>query len=239
MKSLEQNRDLLMALAGRFPSDPAEEKFELATLHLPQELPVSLPSKLVEQRPDVRAAEAQLHASSALIGVAIANRLPQFTINGAYGGLSTSFTKMFDPGNTFWNVIASATQTLFDGGTLLHQQRAAEAAFDQASAQYRSTVIAGFQNVADSLIALYADAESLKATTASERAAKKTLDITLRQQQAGQVNYLSLLAAQLAYQQALITRVQAQASRLSDTAALFQALGGGWWNRPSESAKKE
>jgi NodT family efflux transporter outer membrane factor (OMF) lipoprotein len=238
-KQLEQNRDLLMALAGGFPGDPAAETFDLASLHLPRELPVSLPSKLVEQRPDVRAAEAQLHAACAQIGVAVAKRLPQFTIGGGYGGLSTHFTQMFDPGNTFWTVVASATQTLFDGGTLLHQQRAAEAAYDQAAALYRSTVITGFQNVADTLVALHADAESLKAAVASERAAKVTLDITQKQQQAGQVNYLALLAAQQAYQQALITRVQAQAGRLVDTAALFQALGGGWWNRPSPSPMKE
>lgn len=236
-KALEQNRNLLQALAGGFPGDRAEETFELGALDLPRELPVGLPSKLVEQRPDVRAAEAQLHAASAQIGVAVAKRLPQFTIGGGYGGVGTHFDQMFSAGNTFWSIVGSATQTLFDGGTLLHQERAAEAAFEQAAALYRSAVIMGFQNVADTLVALVADAESLKAAAATERAAKVTLDITLRQQQAGQVNYLSLLSAQLAYQQALITRVQAQALRLTDTAALFQALGGGWWNRPADSPK--
>ncbi|HVR86764.1 MAG TPA: efflux transporter outer membrane subunit [Planctomycetota bacterium] len=238
-KQLEQNRDLLMALLGGFPGEPTGETFDLASLHLPQELPLSLPSKLVEQRPDVRAAEAQLHAACAQIGVAVAKRLPQFTIGGGYGGTSTHFSQMFDPGATFWSIVGSATQTLFDGGTLLHQQRAAEAAFDQAAALYRGTVITGFQNVADTLVALHADAESLKAAVASERAARRTLEITRKQQQAGQVNFLALLSAQQAYQQALITRVQAQAGRLVDTAALFQALGGGWWNRPPPAPQKD
>ena len=231
-KQLEQTRDLLTALAGRLPSDDPEETFELATLHLPQDLPVSLPSKLVEHRPDVRAAEDQLHAASAQIGVAIANRLPQFTISGAAGGLATDFTQMFADANPFWIVAGNVAQTLFAGGTLLHRQRAAEAAFEQAAAQYRSTVITAFQNVADTLYALQHDAESLKTAVAAERAAKVTLDLTVKQQQLGYINYLVLLSAQQAYQQALITRVQSQANRLADTAALFQALGGGWWNPP-------
>jgi NodT family efflux transporter outer membrane factor (OMF) lipoprotein len=231
-KQWEQSRNLLSTLAGRFPSDYQQENCELATLHLPQDLPVSLPSKLVEQRPDVRAAEEQLHAASAQIGVAIANRLPQFTIGAAYGGVATDFTKMFNAANPYWLVAGNVAQTLFAGGTLLHRQRAAEAAFEQAAAQYRSTVITAFQNVADTLYALQSDAESLKAAVFAERAAKVTLDLTLKQQQLGHVNYLALLSAQQAYQQALITRVQAQANRFADTAALFQALGGGWWNRP-------
>ena len=234
---LAQNRDLLIALAGSFPSDDLQERFDLTTLQLPQELPVSLPSKLVEQRPDVRAAEEQMHAASAAIGVAVANRLPQFTISAAYGGTATQFAQMFAHGNPFWSIAGNATQTFFAGGTLLHQQRAAEAAFDQAAAQYRSTVITAFQNVADTLHALQNDAESLKAAVAAERAAKVTLDLTLQRQQVGYANYLALLSAQQAYQQTLITRVQAQANRFTDTAALFQALGGGWWNRPDDPAQ--
>ena len=236
-KQLVQNRDLLIALAGGFPSDDLEETFDLTALRLPEELPVSLPSKLVEQRPDVRAAEEQMHAASAAIGVAVANRLPQFTISAAYGGTATRFAQMFANGNPFWSVAGNAMQTLFAGGTLLHQQRAAEAAFDQAAAQYRSTVITAFQNVADTLYALQNDAESLKAAVAAERAAKVTLDLTLQQQQAGYANYLALLSAQQAYQQTLISRVQAQANRFTDTAALFQALGGGWWNHPDDTAQ--
>jgi NodT family efflux transporter outer membrane factor (OMF) lipoprotein len=206
-------------------------------LRLPDELPVSLPSKLVEQRPDVRAAEEQLHAASAEIGVAVANMLPQFTITAARGGTATVFSQMFADGNPFWSVAGSVTQTIFAGGTLLHRKRAAEAAFDQSGAQYRSTVIAAFQNVADALYALQADADALRAAVNSERAAKVTLDLARKRLELGQVNYLSLLSAQQTYQQALISRSQAQASRFTDTAALFQALGGGWWNRLNEPAR--
>src|SRR5439155_18088960 len=231
-KQLEQTRNLLTALTGRFPSDELAERFELAALRLPAELPVGVPSRLVEQRPDVRAAEAQLHAASAQIGVAVASRLPQFTITGAYGGTSTTLLQMFANSNPFWSIAGTVAQTIFDGGTLLHRQRTAEAAFEQTAAQYRGAVLTGFQNVADALYALQADAEGLRAAVAAERAAKRTLDITLKQQELGAVSYLALLSARQVYQQALISRVQAQGNRLADTAALFQALGGGWWNRP-------
>jgi NodT family efflux transporter outer membrane factor (OMF) lipoprotein len=236
-KQLEQTRNLLASLGGRFPAEGSEEIFELSTLHLPDELPVSLPSKLVEQRPDVRAAEEQLHAASAEIGVAVANMLPQFTISAAVGGTATVFSQMFADGNRFWSVAGSVTQTIFAGGTLLHRKRAAEAAFDQAAAQYRSTVIAAFQNVADALYALQVDADALRAAANSERAAKVTLDLARKRLELGQVNYLSLLSAQQTYQQAVISRSQAQASRFIDTAALFQALGGGWWNRLNDTAR--
>ena len=236
-KQLELTRDLLTVLAGRFPSDEPEETFELAALHLPQNLPVSLPSQLVEQRPDVRAAEEALHAAGAQVGVAIANILPQFAISGAAGGTSTAgITSMFAAANPYWIGAATLMQTLFDGGTLVHRKRAADAAFEQAAAQYRSTVLTAFQNVADTLYTLQYDAESLREAVAAEQAAQVTLDITVKQQQLGYVNYLSLLSAQQAYQQTRITRVQAQANRFADTAALFQALGGGWWNRPDASA---
>ena len=235
-KQLEQNRNLLAVLAGRLPNDELDEKFELATLHLPQDLPVSLPSRLVEQRPDVRVAEETLHAAGAQVGVAIANRLPQFTINAAAGGVATTLTEMFAAANPFWIVAGTLTHTLLDGGTLLHRQRAAVAAFEQAAAQYRGTVLTAFQNVADTLYALQFDAESLAAAVSAEEAAKRSLDLTLTQQHLGYVNYLALLSAQQAYQQTLVTRVQAQASRFADTAALFQALGGGWWNRPDHAA---
>ena len=235
-KQLEQTRNLLAALTGRFPSDDIEERFEFGTLHLPQDLPVGFPSTLVEHRPDVRAADAQLHAASAQIGVALANRFPQFTITAAAGGTSTALAQMFANGNPFWSVVGSLTHTLFDGGTLLHRQRAAEAAFEQAAAQYRSTVINAFQSVADAMHALQADAETLKAAVAAEQAAKVTLDLTLTAQQLGAVNYLAVLSAQQAYRQVLLTRVQAQAARFSDTVTLFQTLGGGSWNPPHVAA---
>lgn len=238
-KQLEQTRDLLRMLVGNAPDHEIPESFELGALHLPEDLPLSLPSKVIEQRPDVRAAEEQVHAASAQIGVAIANRLPQFSITADLGGNATHFGQMFAKGGNFWDVIANASQTIFDGGTLRHRQHAAEAAFNQAAAQYRNTVLTAFQNVADTLHALYCDSEGLQAATAAQAAAQTTLELTQKQLEAGYVNYLALLSAQQAYQQAALTLIQAQASRLGDTAALFQALGGGWWNRGTAIANRD
>ena len=230
-KQLSVQRDLLIALAGGLPAEELAQKFELKDLHLPQDVPVSLPSKLVEQRPDVRQAEANLHAASAQIGVAMANRLPSFSLNAAYGGQAAVFSAMLSPSNIAWQFIANATQPIFEGGTLLYRERAARDLFDQQFALYRSAVVGAFQNVADSLHSLQSDADNLKAAAASERAAKRTLDLTRRQFDLGFINYVSLLQAEQAYLSALNTLVQAQAGRYADTAALFQALGGGWWNR--------
>ena len=231
-KQLAVQRDLLTALIGRLPSQEPAEKFDLASLQLPQELPVSLPSKLVEQRPDIQSAEAQVHSASAAIGVAVAARLPQFTLTANAGTTANQINQLFiTPGTAFWIVAGNVAQTVFDAGALLHKQRAAEAAFDQAAAMYRSTVITAFQNVADSLHALQSDAETLKAAYAAERAAFKSLEIARRQLQLGAIGYLGLLTAENTYNTALLALVQAQAARYADTAALFQALGGGWWNR--------
>ena len=239
-KQLAVQRDLLTVLIGRFPSQQPAEKFELASLHLPPELPVSLPSKLVEQRPDVQSAEAQLHAASASIGVAIAARLPQFTLAPSVGLASNQIDTMFmTPGTAFWTLVGTVTQTVFDAGILLHKERAAVAAFDEAAAMYRSTVITAFQNVADALHAVQSDAETLKAAVAAESAAFKSLEIARRQLQLGAISYLGLLTAQTTYQTALIALVQAQAARYADTAALFQALGGGWWNRKDVAPAKK
>jgi len=235
-KQLALTRDMLAALAGRFPSEELVEKFDLDVLHLPQELPVSLPSKLVEQRPDVRAAEAQWHSACAQVGVTVANRLPQISITGAMGGSSTQIAQMFIPGNTFYSLTGSLTQTIFDAGTLLHKKRAAEAGLDQAAAQYRSTVINAFQNVADTLHALQSDADALKAAVAAERATRRTFELTRRQLELGSVNYQAVLAAEQGWQQALINLVQARANRFADSAALFMALGGGWWDRTGAAA---
>jgi NodT family efflux transporter outer membrane factor (OMF) lipoprotein len=233
-KQYEQTRDLIRALVGNLPNQDVAEKFELASLHLPEELPVSLPSKLVEQRPDVRAAEEQMHSASAEVGVAIANMLPQFNITAAAGGAASELGQILGPGGAFWSLGAGVTQPLFDGFTLLHRKRAAQQALIQAEAQYRSTVISAFQNVADTLHALVSDATALSAAVEAEQAAKVTLDLTMRQSQKGYVNYLTLLAAQQTYQQAVASRVQAQAMRFGDTAALYQALGGGWWHRDEQ-----
>jgi len=235
-KQLAQQRDLLARLVGRFPSEEPVQRFELSGLTLPEQLPVSLPSKLIEQRPDVRAAEAQMHTASAQVGVAVANMLPQITLTAGAGGTATQVGQLFAPGNQFWTLGASLTQVLFDGGTLLHRKRAAEAALDQAGAQYRSAVLTAFQNVADTLRALQYDAEALKAQVAAEHAASESLAIARKALALGSISYLALLNAEQTYQQTLINLVQAKANRYADTAALFQALGGGWWNRPVVAA---
>ncbi len=229
-KQLAQQRDLLTALAGELPANEVAEKFELASLQLPAELPVSLPSKLVEQRPDVRAAEAQLHAAAAQVGVATANLLPQFTLNANMGSVASTLGSLFSSGTGFWSLAGSVTQPLFQGGALVHRKRAAEAAYDQAAAQYRATVIGAFQNVADSLRALQQDGEALQAALEAKSLAEDSLGIARKQVELGDISYLSLLNSEQAYQQALVALVQAQAGRYADTAALFQALGGGWWN---------
>jgi NodT family efflux transporter outer membrane factor (OMF) lipoprotein len=231
-KQLAVQRDLLTALIGRFPSQQPAEKFELGSLQLPKDLPVSLPSKLVEQRPDIQSAEAQLHAASASIGVAVAAMLPQFTLTANGGIVANQINQLFlTPGTAFWTVAGNVAQTVLDAGTLLHKKRAADAAFDEAAAMYRNTVITAFQNVADALHAMQSDADILKAAVAAERAAFMSLEIARHQLQLGAISYLGLLIAENTYQTAMLALVQAQAARYADTAALFQALGGGWWNR--------
>ncbi|MFZ3330066.1 MAG: efflux transporter outer membrane subunit [Candidatus Acidiferrales bacterium] len=231
-KALAQQRDLLAALSGGYPSNDPPETFELASLTLPADLPLSLPSQLVEQRPDVRQAEENMHSASALIGVAVANRLPNFGITADAGSMAVVLGHLFNPGTGFWDVGASVTQPIFDSGVLLHRERAAQAAYTAAAEQYRSTVLTAFENVADTLNALQQDANGLKAAVAAKNADEVTLDLTRKQYASGYVNYLALLNAEQSYQQAVINQVQAQASRYADTAALFQALGGGWWHRP-------
>jgi NodT family efflux transporter outer membrane factor (OMF) lipoprotein len=228
-KQLAQVRNRLAALVGRLPSQGVGETFDLDSLRLPQDLPVSLPSQLVEQRPDIRLAEAQLHAASAGVGVAVANQLPQFSISAAVGTTATGFAAL--PGAGVWDVAAGAAQTLFDAGTLLHKKRAAVAAFDQATAEYRSAVVKAFQNVSDVLRALQADADDLVAQDAAERSAFDGLELARQQFHADTIDYVTVLIAERSWQQARINRIQAEGNRYADTAALFQALGGGWWHR--------
>jgi len=235
-KQLEQTRDLIRALVGELPNGP-DETFELDALQLPRVLPVTLPAKLIEQRPDVRAAEAQLHAANAQVGVAVAAMLPQFSISGEYGGNATQITQMFSAGGPFWSLYGNVTQPLFQGGTLLHQERAAKQALKQAAAEYQNAVITAYQNVADTLHVSLSDADALSLDVDAEASAKVTYDLTRRQAEIGYVDTLTLLSAETAYQQTLLTRVQAQATRYGDTVSLFQALGGGWWNRKEVAAK--
>jgi NodT family efflux transporter outer membrane factor (OMF) lipoprotein len=235
-KRLAQTRHLLAVFAGRFPGDAADlPEFHLEDFRLPEELPVSIPSSLVRQRPDIRSVEELLHAASATVGVATANLYPQVTLSGQYGTTAVQIGDLFRPGSAVWGFGAGLLQPIFHGGALQANRRAEIAGFDQAAAQYRETVLQAFREVADVLRALEYDAMTLKAQSDAEAAARDTLDIAKKQVRFGATSYLSLLDAQRQYHLARILLVQAQALRFADTAALFQALGGGWWNRENPS----
>jgi NodT family efflux transporter outer membrane factor (OMF) lipoprotein len=231
-KQAAQLHDLLATLTGHFPGEASPQTITLTSLVLPQEIPLSLPSDLVAQRPDVQQAEANLHAASAEIGIAVANRLPNIELSANAGSTALAINQVFAAGTGFWTVGAGLTAPIFDGGALLHRERGARAAYDQAAQQYRSTVLAAFQNVADTLAALQQDAEALKAAAAADDAAKRSRDLAGQQVKDGYSSALALFSAEQAYQQAEINLVQMQASRFADTAALYQALGGGWWHKP-------
>ncbi|HWY64987.1 MAG TPA: efflux transporter outer membrane subunit [Rhizomicrobium sp.] len=238
-KQLVQQRNLLTVLVGRYPADQVGQSFQMRDLTLPQELPLSLPSRLVAQRADVRMAEETMHAASAEVGVATANTLPNITLTGNAGAVSTQLSQLFGAGSGFWSVGASLTQPVFDGGTLLHRKRAAEATLEQASFLYRGTVLRAFQDVADTLAAIESDVSAEQSAAVAEKAAAKSLSLAQEQQAVGQTSRLALLAAQVAYLQTRMASITAHTNRLADSAALFQALGGGWWNRPSQPVSRE
>jgi NodT family efflux transporter outer membrane factor (OMF) lipoprotein len=225
---LAQTRNQLAALTGRLPSEAVLPEFKLTEMTLPQDLPLSVASELVRHRPDIRASEALLHQASAQIGVATADMYPKITLTGSFGSASLKARDTFG-GPSIWSIAAGLVQPIFHGGELEANRRAAIAAYDQAQAQYRETVLTAFQNVADSLRALEADARTLQAQAAAEDAARQQLDLTEKQYRLGGTSSLALLIAQQQYQQARVSLSTAQAARYSDTAALFQALGGGWW----------
>ncbi|MBA7478398.1 Antibiotic efflux pump outer membrane protein ArpC [subsurface metagenome] len=216
-KQLAQQRNQLMAYLGRLPSQDRGEHVRLADLRLPGRLPLSLPSTLVRQRPDIRQAEATLHQATATVGVGIANLLPQLSLSGSYG--ATGPERLFSPETIVWSAASSVSQKIFDGGTLYHT----------------STVVTAFQNVADSLRAIQYDAAALKAQAAAEKATADSLAMAVEQFKTGAVPYANIINAQQSYLNARVSRIKAQATRFTDTAALFQALGGGWWNRVDET----
>jgi NodT family efflux transporter outer membrane factor (OMF) lipoprotein len=234
-KRLDLTRHALAVLVGQFPGDAKTPEFNLESLRLPEALPVSLPSLLARQRPDIRAAEALLHQACAAVGVATANLYPQITLSTGYGFQAISTDILFNGQSVVWNLGAGLLQPIFRGGALTAKRRSALAAYDQATAQYRQTVLKAFQDVADVLRALEADARTLQAQAEAEAAAKSALDLIEKQYDLGAASYPALLIAQRDYRKARIIVIAAQALRYADTAALFQALGGGWWNRPLTS----
>lgn len=230
---LIQNYHLMSVLIGELPSESTLPKFNLNELHLPTQLPISLPSELTRHRPDVKAAEELVHVASAQVGVATANLYPQVTLNASYGWQSTVLSQTFMPAANLWTWGGTITAPLFNGESLMARKRVAIAAYQQAAATYRQTVLQAFQNVADSLRALQHDAQTLKAMRLAEVSAERSLKLSKERYRLGGLDYLSLLIAEQQYQQTRLNRIRAESSRYTDTAALFQALGGGWWNRCS------
>ena len=236
-QQFEQTRHRLTVLSGQAPGAGLAEVFRLDDFKLPRELPISLPTRLVEQRPDVRAQEALAHAASAQIGVATTKMFPDVTLTANLGTVATRAGDLFMPGSAIWNTGLNLAQPIFHGGQAIHGLRAATAAFDAAAAQYRSTVLQAFQNVADVLEALETDETALKLQRTAESTAAASLALAQTQYQSGAISYLALLDSQRTHQQSRLGLVQAEASRLADTATLFHALGGGWWNRKESIAE--
>ncbi|RYE46281.1 MAG: RND transporter, partial [Hyphomicrobiales bacterium] len=205
------------------PSDATFPAFQLASFRLPSPLPRAFPADLIRQRPDVRAAEANLRSFNAQIGVAMANRLPQFTLTANAGSTALTVGKLFAPETIFASMAGSAAQTIFDAGSLEQKQVAAEAQSDQALALYRSAVLAAFRNVADVLRALETDNRALNAAIAAETSANRSIELARTQIERGQVAISVVIVAQQAYLQASLARVQAQAARLANIVALYQA----------------
>jgi NodT family efflux transporter outer membrane factor (OMF) lipoprotein len=231
-KQLFQQRHLLSVLTGRFPSDGVGSTFGPNSLSLPHRIPVTLPASLILQRPDIRVAQANMRQANAQVGVAVANRLPNITLSGNVGSQALAMSQLFSPQTGLWTIAGNIAQPIFNAGTLKNKQISAEESFNQVSEVYRGVVLIAFQNVADALRALQADSKAVAAATAAERAAARSFELTQKQIERGQYSVQTLLTAQQAFLQTSIARVQSEAQLLSDTVLLFQALGGGWWNRP-------
>ena len=222
----------LAVLIGKTPAAAQIDSISLDSLQLPQEMPLSVPSSLVHQRPDIRAAESLLHQASTNVGVATANMYPQIVLSGSIGGIGTNFTS----GSEVWNVGASLAQPIFNGGALRAEKRKAVAAYEEAGSGYQQTVLHAFREVADALRAIENDAQTLQARTEAATQAEVTYQIASQRFNAGGISQLSLLDAQRQYEQTLLERATSAANRYTDSASLFQALGGGWWNETQASA---
>jgi NodT family efflux transporter outer membrane factor (OMF) lipoprotein len=229
---IDQSNHLLAALVGEVPSAWSPPTVALDALSLPTDVPVSLPSKLVGQRPDILIAEALLHAANAQIGVATAAMLPNVTLSATGGWNNTGVNTLFDPGGAFWSLGGGLAQPIFHGGTLWHQRKAAIDARDQALFTYEQTVLTAFEQVADSLRALEHDAEIVKAQKEAAVTADEAVHLVEANYRAGIANYLQIIIANEQYLQAKIAYTQAAAQRMQDTVALYVALGGGWWSSP-------
>jgi NodT family efflux transporter outer membrane factor (OMF) lipoprotein len=235
-QKLAQTDDLLATLAGHVPADWNPTQVTLADLRLPGELPVSVPSQLVRQRPDILVAEATAHAASAGIGVATAAMLPSITLSGAYSANGTTTGNLFSANGRAWSFGADLAQPLFEGGTLWYKRKAAIDSYQQAMALYRQTVLAAFAQVADTLQALDHDAAALRAQDEALATAKEALRLVQINYEAGLNTFLDVLVADSQYHQALVNDLAATALRYQDTVALYVALGGGWWSADPRAA---
>ena len=231
-RRLAETRHRLAVLLGQPPGAASLPEFRLADLRLPAELPLSLPSDLARHRPDIMAAEALLHEASARVGVATADLYPHITLSATGGSLATAFSSLLGPGTWFSLLGGTLMQPIFRGGTLRAEKRAAVATFDQAGATYREVLLTSFQDVADVLVALDADAKRLRDRVEASDASKTILDVTSKRYETGGVSHVELLEAQRRHLRTRIEETRALADRYADSAALFQALGGGWWVTP-------
>ena len=234
-QKLTQSQDLLSMLEGRLPAEAQPPRIDFGDLSLPRTLPVSLPSALVRQRPDILQAQASLHAASAQIGVATAAMLPSITLDGSFGYSNTSITALLMPGSKLWSLGVGVTQPLFHDASLWFQRKAAIDAYDASAANYRQTVLLAFQQVADTLRALEHDADGLAVDEQALHTASRGLELVQANYGAGLTTYSDVLIADAQYRQARIANIEAQALRYQDTVALFVALGGGWWNDPDNA----
>ena len=236
-KQLEQQRNLLSVLSGRYPADRPTESFTLRDFRQLPVVPHSTTSNLLRNRPDIRAAEAQLRSANAGVGVAMANRFPQITLSAQVGSSASDINKLFTPTNGFWTLASGALAPIFDAGILANKQVVAEESYNQSLAQYRSTVLTAFQNVADTLRALQADERMIEAARTAMESANRSLSLVRKQVEGGQVSLPALLTAQQAYLQTSLAKVQADASRCANVFALLQALGRPWWPAPDNQPK--
>ncbi len=236
-KQLAIQRDLIKSLAGEYPADRLETEFTLDKLNLPHELPQALPSSVLERRPDIRVAEAMLQSASANIGIAVANRLPTISLNADLGSSASKLSDLFSSMSKFWVIGANVTEPIFDGGALKHKEKGARAAYEGAVAQYKSTVISAFQNVGDVMQSIQADQDSYVTAIKAAQANAKSYDYAQRQYRVGDISRIALLPIEQNHLQAQLAVAQAQGNRLQDTAALFQALGGGWWQGQATAPK--
>lgn len=226
--NLAQTRHLLAILIGQFPSENCYPNVTFAELKIPEVLPVTLPSQLVRQRPDIRAQEALLHRATAQVGVAIANFFPQINLSANYGWQSNLIGDLFNSKANVWSMAANVTQPVWNAGRLFYDKNRAQALVEETKANYQKTVLAAFAQVADAMKAIEYDDRALKAQRKAEKAAKDSLVLAKRQFEMGAVDFLTLLIAERAYQETLINRIQVQEKRTTDVVALFQALGGGF-----------